>query len=85
MTPKAKKLLDIVKRPTSATPERKVGGTDPSDPWSATSKISESPSLNKYLMSRGFDPKHITKDICESKLNCMSLYLGQGFNKVACK
>lgn len=76
MTPKAKKLLDIVKRPTSATPERKVGGTDPSDPWSATSKISESPSLNKYLMSRGFDPKHITKDIkvAHSKSNQFKLW-----------
>jgi len=76
MTPKAKKLLDIVKRPTSAPPEQKVGGTDPNDQWSAQNKISESPSLNKYLLSRGFDPKHTPKDIkvAHSKSNQFKLW-----------
>ena len=76
MTPKAKKLLDIAKRPTSAPPEQKVGGTDPNDQWSAQNKISESPSLNKYLLSRGFDPKHTPKDIkvAHSKSNQFKLW-----------
>ena len=76
MTPKAKKLLDIIKRPTSATPERKTGGTDPMEPWSAQNRISESPSLNQYLLSRGFDPKHTPKDIkvAHSKSNQFKLW-----------
>jgi len=76
MTPKAKKLLDIVKRPKTATPERKVGGTDPMEPWSAQNKISESPTLNKYLLSRGFDPKHTPKDVkvAHSKSNQFKLW-----------
>ena len=63
MTPRVKKLLDIAKRPKDAPPEQKVGGTDPMDQWSAQNKISESPSLNKYLLSRGFDPNHTPKDV----------------------
>lgn len=79
MTPKAKKLLNIVKRPVSATPERKVGGTDPMEPWSAQNKISESSSLNKYLLSRGFDPDHTTKDVkvAHSKSNQFKLWQRQ--------
>jgi hypothetical protein len=83
MTPKAKKLLDIVKRPTSATPERKAGGTDPMEPWSAQNRISESPNLNRYLLSRGFDPKHTPKDIkvAHSKSNAFKTWQRQHFNE----
>jgi len=83
MTPKAKKLLDIVKRPTSATPERKAGGTDPMEPWSAQNRISESPNLNRYLLSRGFDPKHTPKDIkvAHSKSNAFKNWQRQHFNE----
>ena len=85
MTPKAKKLLDIVKRPKSATPERKVGGTDPMEPWSAQNKISESPSLNKYLLSRGFDPNHTPKDVkvAHSKSNQFKLWQQHHMNETS--
>jgi hypothetical protein len=83
MTPKAKKLLDIIKRPRTAAPEQKVGGTDPMEPWSAQNKISESPNLNKYLLSRGFDPNHTPKDIkvAHSKSNQFKIWQRQHFNE----
>jgi len=83
MTPKAKKLLDIIKRPKTAAPEQKVGGTDPMEPWSAQNKISESPNLNKYLLSRGFDPKHTPKNIkvAHSKSNQFKMWQRQHFNE----
>jgi hypothetical protein len=83
MTPKAKKLLDIIKRPKTAAPEQKVGGTDPMEPWSAQNKISESPNLNKYLLSRGFDPNHTPKDVkvAHSKSNQFKIWQRQHFNE----
>ena len=83
MTPKAKKLLDIIKRPKTAAPEQKVGGTDPMEPWSAQNKISESPNLNQYLLSRGFDPKHTPKNVkvAHSKSNQFKTWQRQHFNE----
>ena len=76
---RAKKLKEIVK---GAAAERTYG-TDPKDPWSTTSKISESPSLNKYLLSRGFDPKHTPKDVkvAHSKSNQFKTWQRQHFNE----
>jgi hypothetical protein len=76
---RSKKLKEIVK---GAADERTYG-TDPRDPWSTTSKISESPNLNQYLLSRGFDPKHTPKNIkvAHSKSNQFKTWQRQHFNE----
>ncbi len=38
-------------------------GTDPRDPWSVKSNINETALLDKYLSSRGINPKYATKDM----------------------
>lgn len=76
---RSKKLKEIVK---GAADERTYG-TDPRDPWSTTSKISESPNLDQYLLSRGFDPKHTPKNIkvAHSKSNQFKTWQRQHFNE----
>lgn len=76
---RSKKLKEIVK---GAADERTYG-TDPRDPWSTTSKISESPNLNQYLLSRGFDPKHTPKNVkvAHSKSNQFKTWQRQHFNE----
>lgn len=48
-------------------------GTNPWDPWSAKAGLAETTAaqLEKYLLSRGIDPKYVTKDvkIAHSKSN----------------
>ena len=55
----SKKLKDIVK--INSQPPRPTFGVNPSDPWSAKSGLAES-SLDQYLLSRGINPKFISKD-----------------------
>ena len=76
---RSKKLKEIIK---GAADERTYG-TDPRDPWSTTSKISESPNLDQYLLSRGFDPKHTPKNIkvAHSKSNQFKTWQRQHFNE----
>ena len=38
-------------------------GTDPRDPWSVKSNINETALLDRYLSSRGINPKYATKDM----------------------
>jgi len=56
----AKKLKDILK----TNPEPAIGkvGINPMDPWSAKANISEDGSLGKYLLSRGINPKFVSRD-----------------------
>jgi len=50
--------------------EKPTFGTDPKDPWSAKANIAEDAALNQYLISRGINPKHVTKDqkVAHSKM-----------------
>jgi hypothetical protein len=54
----AKKLKEIIK----GVATKSTFGTDPNDPWSAKAGINEA-SLDRYLLSRGIDPKGVSKDI----------------------
>jgi len=56
----AKNLRDIVKK--NPTPARPRFGVDPSDPWSAKANIYEDGMLNRFLSSRGINPKFVSKD-----------------------
>ena len=58
MSERAQKLKAIVKN----TPEKASYGTDPKDPWSARANVTEDASLDKYLLSRGINPKYVTKN-----------------------
>ena len=53
----AKKIKQIVKGGTKET-----FGTEPNDPWSTKAGITESASLDRYLKSRGIEPKFLSKD-----------------------
>jgi hypothetical protein len=55
----AKKLKDIVR--VNAKPARGKVGLDPMDPWSAKANLGEA-SLEQYLMSKGINPKFVSKD-----------------------
>ena len=67
MTERAQKLKAIVK----GTAPQATYGTNPRDPWSAKANMSEDAALNKYLMSRGINPKYASKDqkVAHSKTN----------------
>ena len=60
MNKTASKIKDIVKR-TGA--EKPSFGTDPMEPWSAKYNVTEDASLDRYLLSRGLNPKYVNKDI----------------------
>jgi phage/plasmid-associated DNA primase len=64
----AKKIKSIVK--TKAA-DKATFGTNPRDPWSTKADIAESAGLEKYLMSRGINPKFVSKDqkVAHSKSN----------------
>jgi hypothetical protein len=53
----AKKLKEIIK----GVAPKSTFGTDPNDPWSTRAGINEA-SLDTYLLSRGIDPKRVSKD-----------------------
>jgi hypothetical protein len=56
---KAQTLKSIIKKGVSEKPSF---GTNPWEPWSAKANIAEDAILNQYLISRGINPKHVTKD-----------------------
>jgi hypothetical protein len=64
---KAQTVKSIVKK---GGLEKSSFGTNPWDPWSAKANISEDAALNQYLISRGINPKHVTKDqkVAHSKM-----------------
>ena len=64
---KAETLKSIVKKNVG---EKPTFGTDPKDPWSAKANIAEDAALDQYLISRGINPKHVTKDqkVAHSKM-----------------
>jgi hypothetical protein len=55
-----KKIKDLIKK--NPEPARGTVGVNPSDPWSAKANIAEDASLNQYLLSRGINPKFISKE-----------------------
>ena len=65
---KAELVKSIVKKNVG---EKPTFGTDPKDPWSAKANIAEDAALDQYLISRGINPKHVTKDqkVAHSKTN----------------
>jgi len=72
MTARAQKLKSIVK----GTAPQATYGTNPSDPWSAKTNMSEDAALDKYLLSRGINPQHATKDqkVAHSKTGAFILW-----------
>lgn len=55
-----KKLKELVKR--NPEPARGTSGINPSDPWSAKANIEEAAGLSQYLLSKGINPKFVSKD-----------------------
>lgn len=64
---KAETLKSVIKKNVG---EKPTFGTDPRDPWSAKANIAEDAALDQYLVSRGINPKHVTKDqkVAHSKM-----------------
>jgi hypothetical protein len=62
------KRSDLVKAIVKKPAPKSSYGTDPNDPWSARSNIDEGITsfhadiLHRYLKSKGWNPKYITKD-----------------------
>lgn len=59
MDNKAKLIKGLVKQKVAP---KSTFGTDPKDPWSAKANISEDALLDKFLNSRGINPKFVSKD-----------------------
>lgn len=59
MSNSAKIIKSVVKKNVG---EKPTFGTDPRDPWSTKANINEDAILDKYLLSRGINPKFATKD-----------------------
>ena len=57
-SPKAQKIKAIVK----GTAPKSTFGTDPRDPWSAKSNVTEGNDLERYLKSRGINPAFVSTD-----------------------
>ena len=65
------KQSDIVKNLVKKNVgEKPTFGTDPRDPWSTKYNVTEDAILNKYLLSKGINPKYVTKDqkVAHSKM-----------------
>lgn len=54
---------DTLKMVVKKVAPKATYGTDPTNPWSMKANINETPSLDAYLSSRGFNPKFATKDV----------------------
>jgi hypothetical protein len=68
MDKKVERLKALIK---GNVKDRPTFGTDPRDPWSVKSNINEGGQLDKYLMSRGINPKTLSLQtkISHSKSN----------------
>ena len=65
MDAKTRKLKQLIKNGVAS--ERPTFGTNPRDPWSAKADIAEAVGtpkglLDKYLKSRGINPRYVSKD-----------------------
>jgi hypothetical protein len=63
----SKSFKDIVRgnfkrNPENPEPQKGSFGTNPSDPWSTKANISEDSALEKYLSSKGINPKFLSRD-----------------------
>lgn len=59
MDNKAKLIKGLVKQKVAP---KATFGTDPNDPWSVRANITEDALLDKFLNSRGINPKFVSKD-----------------------
>jgi len=59
MSNSAKIIKSVMKKNVG---EKPTFGTDPRDPWSTKANINEDAVLDRYLLSRGINPKFATKD-----------------------
>lgn len=59
MNKTASKIKEIVKKTVAEKPSF---GTDPMEPWSAKYNVTEDAALDRYLLSRGLNPKYVNKD-----------------------
>ena len=59
MDKKVERLLTIIK---GGVKERPTFGTDPNDPWSAKSSVTESGELDNYLKYKGIDPTRLSRE-----------------------
>lgn len=59
MNKTASKIKEIVKKTVTEKPSF---GTDPMEPWSAKYNVTEDAALDRYLLSRGLNPKYVNKD-----------------------
>lgn len=64
---KVQTLKSVIKKGSSEKPSF---GTNPWDPWSTKANIAEDAMLDQYLVSRGMNPKHVSKDqkVAHSKM-----------------
>jgi hypothetical protein len=60
MNKTASKIKEIVKKPIAEKPSF---GTDPMEPWSAKYNVTEDAALDRYLLSRGLNPKYVNRDL----------------------
>ena len=60
MNKTASKIKEIVKKTVTEKPSF---GTDPMEPWSAKYNVTEDAALDRYLLSRGLNPKYVNRDI----------------------
>lgn len=69
---KAEKIKSIIKKDPKPS-----FGSDPSDPWSTRSNLSETALLDKYLKSRGINPEFASKDtkVAHSKTNAFKNWM----------
>lgn len=69
---KAEKIKSIIKKDPKPS-----FGSDPSDPWATRSNLSETALLDRYLKSRGINPKYANKDtkVAHSKTNAFKAWL----------
>ena len=82
------KKTDLIKKVVKSDVERKLTfGTDPNDPWSAKSNITEetlneTALLNRYLKSRGINPEFVSKDqkVAHSKTNQFKVWMQSHVN-----
>lgn len=84
MTDRAKILKDIVKK----NPEPAKGtNVDPGQlgQYSAKYQVSESPTLDRYLLARGYNPRNTPKDIkiAHSKSNAFKTWQQQHMNETS--
>jgi hypothetical protein len=81
MNKTASKVKEILKK---AVAEKSSFGTDPMEPWSAKYNVTEDAALDRYLLSRGLNPKYVNKDlkVSHSKSNAFINWKNSHSNEI---